>query len=40
MTKTSNPTIPYQIGKPDTIHTDLLDPIDYAYQGRRDIVIT
>jgi len=40
MAKTSNPSIPYQIEKPDTIHTGLLDPIDYAYQGHRDIVIT
>ncbi len=32
--------LPYEIEKPDRISTDLLDPIDYAYQGRRDIVIT
>jgi 7-cyano-7-deazaguanine reductase len=39
MANASNPSIPYQIEKPDTIHTGLLDPIDYAYQGHRDIVI-
>ena len=40
MAETSKPTVGYQIEKPDVIHTDLLDPIDYAYQGHRDIVIT
>jgi 7-cyano-7-deazaguanine reductase len=30
----------YAIEKPDTVQTGLLDPIDYAYEGRRDIVIT
>ena len=39
MPKESKPPVPYQIQKPDTVHTDLLDPIDYAYQGHRDIVI-
>ena len=40
MADASKPTVGYQIEKPDVIHTDLLDPIDYAYQGHRDIVIT
>lgn len=39
MPKASKPPVPYQIQKPDTVQTDLLDPIDYAYQGHRDIVI-
>lgn len=40
MADTTKPTVAYQIEKPDCIRTDLLDPIDYAYQGQRDIVIT
>ena len=39
MTKTSNPHPGYPIEKPDTIQTDVLDPIDYAYHRQRDIVI-
>ncbi|MGD8837801.1 MAG: preQ(1) synthase [Desulfobacteraceae bacterium] len=40
MTNPSNTAIPYQIEKPETVDTALLDPLDYAYQGQRDIVIT
>ncbi len=29
-----------QINSPDTIKTDMLEPLDYAYQDRRDIHIT
>jgi 7-cyano-7-deazaguanine reductase len=28
------------VDKPDIVTTDVLDPIDYHYQGRRDVVIT
>jgi 7-cyano-7-deazaguanine reductase len=33
--------VPYDIGAPDAVSADLLDPIPYAYKGRRslDIVI-
>ncbi|MCP4692277.1 MAG: NADPH-dependent 7-cyano-7-deazaguanine reductase QueF [Desulfobacterales bacterium] len=30
---------PYQIQSPDVVKTDVLDPLDYAYQSRRDIDI-
>ncbi|MEJ2157674.1 MAG: preQ(1) synthase [Desulfobacteraceae bacterium] len=30
----------YQVLKPDTVNAQRLDPIDYAYKGSRDIVIT
>ena len=30
-------TLPYTIEKPDTIKTELLDPIDYQYRERRDV---
>ena len=40
MAKASKPTIPYSIEKPETIQTRMLDPIDYAYKGHRDIEIT
>lgn len=40
MTNPTNTSIPYTIQKPDTIGTQGLDPIDYAYEGQRDIVIT
>lgn len=29
----------YNLEKPDTVKTDILDPIDYAYAGKRDIEI-
>ena len=31
--------INYHLEKPDTVKTDILDPIDYAYAGKRDIEI-
>lgn len=40
MTNPSDTSIPYQIQKLDTVSTQTLDPIDYAYQGHRDIEIT
>ena len=40
MTSFSNKPLPYKIEKPDKVCIDLLDPIDYAYGGQRDIVIT
>lgn len=40
MTDPSDTAIAYQILKPDTVDAGKLDPIDYAYKGRRDIVIT
>jgi 7-cyano-7-deazaguanine reductase len=35
-----NYTLPYTIEKPDHVRTDPLQAIEYAYKGRRDIVIT
>jgi 7-cyano-7-deazaguanine reductase len=29
----------YHLEKPETVKTDILDPIDYAYAGKRDIEI-
>ena len=40
MTNPSDKGISYQILKPDVVDAQHLDPIDYAYKGRRDIVIT
>ncbi len=40
MASPSDTHIPYQIQKPETVDTELLDPIDYAYKDSRDIVIT
>jgi 7-cyano-7-deazaguanine reductase len=40
MTQTPNPPVGYTIEKPEVVQPGLLDPIDYAYQGHRDIVIT
>ncbi|MEJ2153880.1 MAG: preQ(1) synthase [Desulfobacteraceae bacterium] len=40
MTNPSDKGISYQILKPDVVDAQRLDPIDYAYKGRRDIVIT
>ncbi len=31
--------VSYNLEKPDTVKTDILDPIDYAYAGKRDIEI-
>ena len=32
--------VPYAIEKPETVRTDLLQPMEYAYQGHRDIIVT
>ncbi|RJQ82212.1 MAG: NADPH-dependent 7-cyano-7-deazaguanine reductase QueF [Desulfobacteraceae bacterium] len=32
--------VPYPIAAIDSVRSDPLEPIDYAYKGRRDIVIT
>ena len=34
-----NYRVNYNLEKPDTVKTDILAPIDYAYAGKRDIVI-
>lgn len=34
------PQVPYEVRTPDTVRTDLLAPIDYAYRDRRDITVT
>ena len=38
--KSYDHTIRYNVDKPDIVTTDVLDPIDYHYKGKRDIVIT
>lgn len=38
--KSYDHTLRYTPDTPDIISTELLDPIEYAYQGKRDIVIT
>lgn len=38
--KSYDHTIRYTVDKPDVVTTDMLDPIDYHYQGKRDVVIT
>ena len=38
--KSYDHTIRYAVEKPDVVTTDMLDPIDYHYRGKRDIVIT
>lgn len=38
--KSYDHTIRYKADAPDIITTEMLDPIDYAYKGKRDIVIT
>ena len=40
MTQTPKSPVGYAIEKPDIVKASLLDPIDYAYQGHRDIIIT
>ena len=40
MVEASKPSISYPTAQPDSVSAKLLDPIDYAYQGHRDIVIT
>jgi len=38
--KSYDHTIRYRVDKPDIVATDMLDPIEYHYKGKRDIVIT
>jgi len=38
--KSYDHTVRYSVDKPDIVTTDVLDPIDYHYKGKRDIVIT
>ena len=38
--KSYDHTIRYAADSPDIITTEMLDPIDYAYRGKRDIEIT
>lgn len=38
--KSYDQTVRYAVDKPDIVAADVLDPIDYHYKGRRDIVIT
>ncbi len=32
--------VPYKIEGPDSIETDMLDPVEYLYRGKRDIEIS
>lgn len=38
--KSYDHTVRYTVDKPEIVTTDMLDPIDYHYKGKRDIVIT
>jgi 7-cyano-7-deazaguanine reductase len=38
--KSYDHTVRYKVDQPDIVTTDVLDPIDYHYKGKRDIVIT
>lgn len=38
--KSYDHTIRYAVDQPDVVTTDVLDPIEYHYHGKRDIVIT
>jgi 7-cyano-7-deazaguanine reductase len=40
MVSESKQPLPYEVTPPDAVRTDLLDPVDYAYRGRRDITVT
>ena len=40
MVENKNYTTPFTIDSPDVIQTDLLEPIEYAYQSKRSIDIT
>ena len=40
MDKDHTYSINYSVGTPDLVRTDVLDPIDYAYAGKRSIDIT
>ena len=39
MSQTKKPKIPYPIKSPDTVKTDVLDPLDYGYASKRDVDI-
>ncbi|MDY0131559.1 MAG: preQ(1) synthase [Desulforegulaceae bacterium] len=36
---THDKQVPYEISGPDSVSTDMLDPVDYLYKGKRDIEI-
>ena len=38
--KSYDHTVRYTVDKPEIVTTDMLDPIDYHYKGKRNIVIT
>lgn len=38
--KSYDHTIRYTVETPDVVKTDMLDPIEYDYRGKRDVVIT
>ena len=38
--KSYDQTVRYTVDKPDIVSADVLDPIDYHYKGKRDIVIS
>lgn len=38
--KSYDHTIRYTVETPNVVKTDMLDPIEYDYRGRRDVVIT
>lgn len=40
MTDQTRHNVPYAIEKVSSVRTDLLEPIDYAYKGQRQIAIT
>jgi 7-cyano-7-deazaguanine reductase len=40
MQKSFENTIPHKSDSPDTVKADVLDPIDYQYESKRDIDIT
>ncbi len=40
MMKSYDDTIRYTTDTPDIVKDDVLDPIDYQYKGKRDIIIT
>lgn len=40
MVAESKQQLPYEVRPPDAVRTDLLDPVEYGYRGRRDITVT
>lgn len=40
MPDSNDQAMPYTVAKVETVKSDVIDPIDYAYQGTRDITIT